>query len=274
MSSSDSMSAKTSVEALPRSLVLSGLLVIAVGIGLVALLYFGPGSNPTLSPVRADILKSIADAILQLTVLGVVGVAVKSAFDRHQVRRTEAREDALRNNREMQEETERAQQAHNAVTELRKALLRRVLTANRVVRKAGILIPAHASAKTYGEQMRILIDAQLEFSDIRHEIDTIPTLFASTEDIKKHLDRMEGYLEGMTAEYRQSYQNIVAVEKTAKDRADVRAALDKLGECKDFMDAWQGSKLRTVYVNSYWGARDAMRRDILGGWPAPTAALS
>lgn len=262
MSSSDSMSAKTSVEALPRRLWLSGLLVMTIGIGLVALLYFGPGSNATLSPVRADILKSIAGAILQLIVLGVVGVAVKGAFDRHQVRRAEARE-----------ETERAQQERNAVTELRKAMLRRVLAANRVVRKAGILIPAHASAKTYGEQMRILIDAQLEFSDIRHEIETIPTLFASTGDIKGQLDQMAGYLEGLTAEYRRRYQDIVDVERT-KGRADVRAALEELGNCRDFMDAGQGSQLRTVYVTSYWGARDAMRRDILGGPREPAAALS
>jgi hypothetical protein len=235
-----------------------GALVIVVGGGLVVLLYYGPGADSTLSPIRADILKSIASSILQLTVLGVVGVAVKSEFDRYQERRKQAREDA-----------EKAQQARNAVIELRKALLRRVLAANRVVRKAPILISAQPSAQTYSEQMRSLIDAEFEFSDIRHEIVTIPTLFSGREAIGDQLIHMERYLESLAEEYRQRYQEIVDAEET-KNRLTVKSALDKLNSLQGFVQAPEGSLLRTMYLPSYRAVRDAMRQEIWGGLVQPT----
>jgi len=263
MSSVDSTSARPPEESAPRTLWLVGTLVTAGGVVLVALLYYGPAADPSLPPVRADILKSLAGAILQLTVLGVVGVAVKSAFDRHQERRREAREAA-----------EKTQQRRSALTELHKALLRRVLAANRVVRKSRILMPAHASARTYGEQMRVLIDAGFEFSDIRHEIETIRTLFATgREEIKEHLNAMERFLERLTEEYQLRYQDVVLVENN-EDRAAVREALLTLDAYRDFVDAGKESLLHTVYLPSYYAARDAMRLEILGGLlvPARTAA--
>ncbi len=242
MSSSDSIPAKPSED---RPLRIFAFLVIAAGIGLVALLYFGPAGNTSLPPVRADILKSIASAILQLIVLGVVGVAVKYEFDKHQQRRTQAREDA-----------ERAQQTLNAKTELRKTLLRRVLTANRMVRKAWILIAAPASAKTYGENMRILVDAQLEFSDIRHEI---PSLFDSNSLIEQHVATLEKYLGGLVSEYRENYQ-----------MQDVLGTLSKYDNFVTTVQGNEGNGLYKEYLPSYWRARDAMRRVILGELPEPT----
>lgn len=255
MSSSDSIAAKPSEDRPPRIL---AFLVIAAGIGLVVLLYFGPAGNTSLPPVRADILKSIASAILQLIVLGVVGVAVKAEFDRHQQRRKQAREDA-----------ESAQQKLNAKTELRKTLLRRVLTANRMVRKAWILIAAPASAKTYGENMRILVDAQLEFSDIRHEI---PSLFDSNSLIEQNVATLEQYLGDLVSEYRQNYQKVVDAERT-KDRKAVQAVLQTLSKYENFVTTVQGNEgngLYKEYLPSYWRARDAMRRVILGELPEPT----
>lgn len=263
MASSDSQAARPPDERFPYSLLFVGVLVTAVGGALVALLYFGPGDNASLPPLRADILKSIAGAILQLTILGVAGVAVKALFDRHQERRKEAREDAERERVEKEAAAEKRRQVRNALTELRKALLRRLLSANRTVRKARILLPAHASAKTYGEQMRTLIDIQLELSDIRHEIETTPALFPSGNEVGRHLDMMEAYLKKLVDEYQSRYQEIVSAELT-KDRSAVRAALNKLDGYRDFVvGEVKGSGLDTEYLQPYWAAKEAMRRDIL-----------
>ena len=267
MSSSGSKSASASEEWVPRTLLRVAILVMVICGVVVVLLYVWPGGDASLTPLRADILKSLAGALLQLIVLGVIGVALKSEFDKHLEQRKKARDDADRAQIQAQADAEKEQQRRNAVIELQKAFLRRVMTANRMVRKARILIPAHASAKTYGEQMRILIDAVLEFSDIRHEIETIPT-FASSVEIREHLSNMERYLQILTEEYQERYQEIVAAEKTT-DRAGVRAALYTLDACKDFLADSQVSNLNKAYMPSYWGARNAMRRDILNGLQAP-----
>jgi hypothetical protein len=268
MSSSDLISAKPSED---RPLRIRAILVIVAGIGLVVLLYFGPAGNILLPPVRADILTSIAGAILQLIVLGVVGVFVKDEFDKHQERRTHDRQDAEQRRKQAREDAESAQQKLKAKTELRQTLLRRVVTANRMVRKAWILIAAPASAKTYGENMRILVDAQLEFSDIRHEI---PSLFDGNSLIEQHVETLEKYLGGLVLEYRQNYQNVVDAERI-KDRKAVQAVLETLSEYQNFVTTVQGNEgnsLYTKYLPSYWNARNAMRRVILGEVPADAAA--
>ncbi|MGI9180250.1 MAG: hypothetical protein ACR2H9_07105 [Longimicrobiaceae bacterium] len=233
----------------------------------MAAIYLGPGGSPAYGELRQEILKSTANAVLQLTVLGVIGVAVKAAFDRHQEQRKEARERAERDRKEALEEAEKRRIVRNAEMEQRRALLRRVVAANRSVRRARILIPAHASAKTYGEQMRILIDADFELSDVRHELGTLPGLFKKRAEIEDQLVQMERYLQQLTEEYRHRYQDIVAIEKTQSCEA-VRAALDHLPACGEFVEAPAAGPLRAAYLPAYWQVRDLMRQEM---WEELTA---
>jgi hypothetical protein len=239
---------------------------VFAGLLLVILIFlFGPtiveNDVRSESSLRADILKHLAGSILQLTVLGVVGVAIKAAFDRQKERRRDALREAARSRREDQ-----------TLNEARKGLLRRVVAANRVVRKARILIPAHASAKTYGEQMRLLIDAEFELSDIRHEIETVHQTFAEGVGIKESLVAMERYLNTLTDEYQHSYQNVVIVEKT-NDREAVRQCLAHLGACGDFVNAPTAGVYRNAYLSNYWALRDMMRRQIWGALLKPVSGI-
>jgi hypothetical protein len=230
-----------------RGLVLIGTIVFLGSAAIVAGLY---RLDPPASALRLDILKSVASGLIQLAVLSVAGVAVKAYFDEHQARRKEAR-DAVEKKRERR----------SAINETRKVLLRRVIVANRVVRRARVLIPAHASARTYGQQMRALLDAAFEISDVWHEIETVPGLFSPVEPIKERLVAMERYLETLREEWLQEYQPIVALEKVG-NREAVRSALLELAACGDLVKKPDAGPLASHYLPNYYEARDLMRREI------------
>jgi hypothetical protein len=50
-----------------------GAVILVLGSALVAAIYLGPGGSPAYGELRQEILKSTANAVLQLTVLGVIG---------------------------------------------------------------------------------------------------------------------------------------------------------------------------------------------------------
>lgn len=74
------------------------------------------------------------------------------------------------------------------------------------VERARLLIDAHQSAKTYGEQMRILPDADITLHNIRRALR--PGYADVLEDIEKPLKACSAFIKGLTGEFRIHYKKI------------------------------------------------------------------
>jgi hypothetical protein len=94
------------------------------------------------------------------------------------------------------------------------------------VERARLLLPAHQSAKTYGEEMRDLIDARVRLLNVvralKKRTDGLaqPVRAALEQDVV----RMERFIEGLTTEFRDSYKEISRAQ--AAYESAVKKALD------------------------------------------------
>jgi hypothetical protein len=77
------------------------------------------------------------------------------------------------------------------------------------VERARILIRAHESALTYGNEMRDLIDSEVQLRNVTRAIDqTSEVLTEHRAELKGAIRQMTDYLESLTDEFRNSYKRI------------------------------------------------------------------
>ena len=81
----------------------------------------------------------------------------------------------------------------DAVNEFRRTAVARVVTATNHVRRAPILIESHRSKDTYDEQSRAILDARLELSLLRHDLESFKMFTTSCQIIEK-IEQMEALL--------------------------------------------------------------------------------
>jgi hypothetical protein len=75
------------------------------------------------------------------------------------------------------------------------------------VERVRVLVPAHRSALTYGNEMRDLIDAQVQLRNVVRALDqTSPIKDDRAEQIRRSVKAMETYLRGLTAEFQVDYK--------------------------------------------------------------------
>src|SRR5689334_1148707 len=76
------------------------------------------------------------------------------------------------------------------------------------VGRAKILIPAHKSVKTYGEEMRGLIEARVQLRNIVRALERRAEGIdeKARQEVTRHVSQMEKYLETLTTEFRDNYK--------------------------------------------------------------------
>ncbi len=91
------------------------------------------------------------------------------------------------------------------------------------VARARIVIPAHQSVQTYGNEMRDLIEAQVQLRNVMRALerraDGVDDQARSA--ITKHVRRMEKYLETLTAEFRDNYKDLSDKQRAYEERSKV-----------------------------------------------------
>ena len=96
----------------------------------------------------------------------------------------------------------------------RLTLAGRVRSVHADVKRAALLIDAHQTARTYGEQMRRLIDARVEIGNVkflaRHLAGVDPP---TREFLVRQLTSVTAYLQSLTEEYRDQYLRISAIQR-------------------------------------------------------------
>jgi len=217
------------------------LYVLLLGLLLVSTLvvvgvYYSSASGPN-GPFRSDILKEVAKAFLQLAVIGILGAVVKYAFDR---RADDQAKTTAENN-------------------FRRQMLEKLLGTYRELRKVRSYIEAHQSAKTYGEQMRVIIDVRLDLSEISHAIDTAKGVFKKAEDIKAAVSLMEEYLKELILEFESRYKGLSETQRRTPELIGQKLA--ELKTLTDFRKGEEGSEYKKKFLPNYRDARDRMRKE-------------
>lgn len=79
------------------------------------------------------------------------------------------------------------------------------------VEKARLLIEAHRTAKTYGEQMRELIGGVVTLHNIKRALN--PGFPELKEELKPKIDKMNQFLKDLLIEYRDNYKHISILQE-------------------------------------------------------------
>lgn len=128
------------------------------------------------------------------------------------------------------------------------------------VERAKFLIEAHKSAKTYGEQMRILPDANITLHNIRRALR--PGYKDVLDDIEDHTFKCTDFIKTLTDEFRDHYKAIsnAQLQDEALNKQACKELAEKEIEREDVTlanDAWQMiEKLDALQI-----LRDDARRD-------------
>lgn len=216
--------------------------VLVLAITGVAAIYLSLGSGG-----RTDLRIELAKALLQLGVVGVVGGFVTWLLSE----RSKANERAV-------QERDKRRERQEALNELRRSAAGRLVSATNAVRRAPLLIESHRSKKTYGEQMRGLVDVWLDLSLLRHEQESAGA-FARHGSINKQITAMQHYLDSLIKEWRDEYRSLPDPPADAWDRIQALPALE------DLRDAGRHSTFTEGYLHPYREALRLMREEIFAG---------
>jgi hypothetical protein len=91
------------------------------------------------------------------------------------------------------------------------------------VARARIVIAAHRSVKTYGDEMRAMIDARVQLRNVTRALDRRSdgiTHDARTEVVRR-VEQMEAYLETLNSEFIANYKRLSDRQRSYEERAKV-----------------------------------------------------
>ncbi|TNF18726.1 MAG: hypothetical protein EP318_17285 [Rhodobacteraceae bacterium] len=219
-----------------------GMIVVGVLAWLAA--YFA-GQNEDL---RLDLLSGLGGSGLTLAVGGVAGGLLTLLFKSH---------DARRQAREAEEDQRRAE--HAARQAFYRAILDDLKSVYDRVERAKLLIEAHKSARTYGEQMRILPEANITLHNISRALR--PGYDDLERDLHAPIMACRRFLKMLSAEFRESYKQIS--DEQAKDEAINRHNRDKIarGGDRDTMQTANAAWMKIADLPGLRVLRDDQRFD-------------
>jgi hypothetical protein len=177
--------------ALAIALFVAGAAIVGVGAGL------GFSVDDEASP---GFSLELAKAMVTLGSGLILGGAVKVLLDRYQ----EAQKDRAEDH------------------ELRERLLADLRGVHDRTESARLMVKAHRSAKTYGEQMRDLIGCQVVLLKVKRTLDLRP---GSTRDLDPEgdcLEEMAGYLRALQNEYARNYKCVADCQRYDENLTQLR----------------------------------------------------
>jgi hypothetical protein len=212
------------------------LALVIIGAGFV---YYR--ARPHLSPADFSTLRiETLKTLLQLVAVGIAGGFLTWLLG------------------ERSKERDRLREQHEAATTFRREAMARLVTTTNVVRKAPLLIEAHRSKLTYGNELRSIVDAKLELGLLRHQIEDTKR-FEGWQEIGSEIKGMEEYLEPLITEWREKYLDLPL------DTGAAWPVIRELPELKDLRDAMEQSKFQSDYLSHYKKAIRLMSKDVIGG---------
>jgi hypothetical protein len=101
------------------------------------------------------------------------------------------------------------------------------------VARARVLIPAHKSVKTYGDEMRNLIEARVQLRNVTRALEgrAEGIIDDTREKITRLVRQMETYLETLTCEFRDNYKPLSDKQRSYEERTKVM--IQRFAESED-----------------------------------------
>ena len=113
-----------------------------------------------------------------------------------------------------------------------------------MLRRAPLYIESHRSKKTYGEQMREILDTYLDFGLLRHELESFPEALP-VEEVRERIRIMQIYLFRLISEWQSEYTTLPL------DTEKQWPILETFKELKDLREADDKSRFRVSYLDAY-----------------------
>jgi hypothetical protein len=208
-------------------------LLLGVVIAVLALIYIAYSTVPTF---QVDLVKELAKTLLQLVLIGIVGVFAKHLFDRAVENQRQATEE-LQHKRDLEEaERQRTRARDEAEHKALVTALDSLTTNYWQIKKALHIIAAHRSAKSYGEQMRQIIDFRLQLQRLDNEISAgMYPLIERQGVVTQSLLKLDSRLGDLTDEWRVHYWRLARVQERDEkiedpEKKQVPGEIDKLLE--------------------------------------------
>lgn len=91
------------------------------------------------------------------------------------------------------------------------------------VGRAQILIPAHRSAKTYGDEMRDLIESRVQLRNVVRALErrAAGVSQSARDSVIENVRKMESYLKNLVEEFRDKYKPVADLQRAYEKQADV-----------------------------------------------------
>lgn len=188
-----------------------------------------------LQDTPSEFNSQLATTLMQLAVIGGLGMLADIFFKRLEASRAKATRDDT----------------------LRQEMLKRLRTAHGAIARARRLIYWHKSAKTYGEQLRELMIVQSELEEINVDIKTYENLFREDQnDIVENVGKIASYLEEGLNEYGDNYKQKFK-DKIGENYEDVEKSLPWIHDFVEGIGAY-----KTNYSSVLTASKMAMRHQI------------
>jgi hypothetical protein len=185
--------------------VLLGITVLAAALIVSAIFALRESNLNFWGEVGKALLTVAGTLIAALLITG----ALTQEINRRQNEQTE-KEKALELEREAKEKALELERAARATKrEYWRDVLHDLLSVNDAVQTSRLLIDAHRTARTYGEQMRQLITSRASLR--RLELD--PDVINDENGLAAALEDMRRYLDGLGQEYRASYLKASRIQR-------------------------------------------------------------
>ena len=88
------------------------------------------------------------------------------------------------------------------------------------VERSRTLIPAHQSAKTYGEEMRDLIEARVKLLNVKRALMKGDSGLKKENEIVERVDEMQKHLKKLTDEFKENYRPIAILQEQFESKRD------------------------------------------------------
>jgi len=182
-----------------RRVLLILLTIVCLSAGLFLIIFLKGDAT-----VQAELLKQAGSTLLQLVLLGTLGAYAKYLLDQQLANRQRQLAEADRE-RKLREDKHTSQiNALNSLT-----------TNYWQIKKAFHIICAHQSAKSYGEQMRQIIDYRLELQRLNNEIAAglYGLALEDTKIINDSLREMDDQLNAVMEEWKDHHLKLSQLQK-------------------------------------------------------------
>lgn len=207
-----------------------GSVIVAASIALFVAIYVR--SEPA---QRVQLNTEIAKTLLSLVFVGIVAMGVKTVVDDHLATEQYKRQILDAQTVETRDAERRADEQEKADKALRMKALATLTASYWNIKKSLKLIETNRSAKTYGEQMALVMNGRLELQQLDNDIMAGTHALGFTREICAALTEIERHLASACDEWRETYlelshqqkldEQLPPEQKTVPDRLDALVAL-------------------------------------------------